>query len=436
MTTFKRIQCLLLACILLLCTGCGGQTTTETPAEDEKTTVEEAETQQTATPDPKPEAKPETKPDPAPAQKEELEEDTRTIEEMINDVGEKFGAVGIQAAVVKGGELYGTYTYGWATLDKAPMTDETRIRCASISKVVLGVAAMVAMEDGYIDLDTDISEYWGETIVNPNHPNEKITIRTLLTHTSSINDLDFTHSRDYESVKEMLTSGKAFSKKKPGSLGAYEYNNYAYDVLGMTIEQATGKWIDDILQERFAVMELKGGYKQDGLDAETIATVYRKNDIASLTATSQAGYLRGSFPGSDGNNYAGGLTISAADLSKLLIMLACDGVYEGQQLLSPESIAMMETATITSTIGYKQGLAIRLRNGYSRNGLYFHPGDAYGTLSLFAYDPVTQDGVVVLTTGAEDSGSTGNYAVYNEIATFIFRKLDAIRAEEATPAEN
>ena len=432
MNTLKRMQCLLLALILLLCTGCGGDKPAQTPAEEEKPA---AETEQTATPDPQPEPEkePESKPEPAPAEKEEPKEDTRTLEEVINDVGEKYGAVGIQTAVVMDGELYGTYNYGWATLDKVAMTDDIRIRAASISKIFVGVAAMIAMEDGYIDLDTDISEYWGEPIINPNHPTVPITIRSLLTHTSSLEDLDFTFSRSYEPVKEKLTTGKAFSKKKPGSTGAYEYNNFAYDVLAMTIEQATGKWVDEILQERFAIMELQGGYKQDGLNADNIATLYRENDIACLTATSQAGYLRGSFPGSDGNNYAGGLTISATDLSKLLIMLACDGVYEGQQLLSPESIEMMENATINTVTGYKQGLAIRLRNGYGRKGLYFHPGDAYGTFSLFAYDPATRDGVVIVTTGGNEAGSYGNRTIYNEIATFAFKELDAVRAAETSP---
>lgn len=418
-----RIKCLLLASILLLCTACGAPAETTTSTTEEETPSVETQPE-TATPEPDSETEPESEPEPVIA----------TIQDAVNAAGEKFGAVGIQAAVVKGGELYGTYTYGWATLDRVPMADDTRIRCASISKIVLGVAAMLMREEGYIDLDTDISEYWGETIVNPNHPSSPVTIRNLLTHTSSISNLDFTHSRDYETVKSMLTSGKAFSKKKPGSTGAYEYNNYAYDVLGMTLELASDKWVDDILRERlFDTMGIQGGYQQDGLNADQIATVYRENDYASLTAESQAGFLRGSFPGSTGNNYCGGLTISATDLAKLLILLANDGVYEGEQLLSAESVELLETSALNTVTGYKQCLALRLRNGYGRKGLYYHPGDGYGTYTIFAYDPATKDGVVILTTGASDAG---DFAVYGEIATFAFKHLSELSEAEATPAEN
>ena len=45
-----------------------------------------------------------------------------------------------------------------------------KIRSASISKVAVGMAAMILREEGVIDLDESIGTYWDVPVSNPAHP--------------------------------------------------------------------------------------------------------------------------------------------------------------------------------------------------------------------------------------------------------------------------
>ena len=112
--------------------------------------------------------------------------DHTAIHTMIDSISEKYGAVGVQVAIVHNGKIVGTYAYGWATLDTDPMTADHKIRAASISKVVIGITTMLLQEDGIIDIDADMGDYWGADVRNGSYPDTPITIRSILTHTSSL----------------------------------------------------------------------------------------------------------------------------------------------------------------------------------------------------------------------------------------------------------
>ena len=59
---------------------------------------------------------------------------------------------------------------------------------ASISKTVMAVAVMQAVEDGLLDLDSDVNDALPFDVRNPPTLGTAITLRMLLTHTSSIRD--------------------------------------------------------------------------------------------------------------------------------------------------------------------------------------------------------------------------------------------------------
>ena len=63
-----------------------------------------------------------------------------------------------------------------------------KMRVASISKLVVAIGVMRLVEQEKADLDADVSGYLGWTLRNPNHPTQIITLRQLLSHTSSVRD--------------------------------------------------------------------------------------------------------------------------------------------------------------------------------------------------------------------------------------------------------
>ena len=348
------------------------------------------------------------------------------IQAVVDSAAKKYGAVSLQVAVVENGVVTDTYAYGWATKGEERMTDAHKLRVASISKVAVGLSAMLLREKGTIDLDQSIGKYWGCTVRNPHYPNKPVTIRSLLTHTSSVFNAGDDVSRAYNSVKARLSKGTGFSRAVPGALSSWTYNNYGFAVLGMTLELAANRTLDAILMERlFPAMDIDGGFYAGDIRAtDKLTTLYRGGSV-TRSRSSQKGQHAGK-PGASGAYFAGGLTISARDLAKLAAMLAEDGKYEGVRLLSEKSVELMEThEDRTVPDGSYQAMPLRARrNIYGRNKLYYHTGSAYGVFNCFSYDPAARDGVVVLSVGASGvKDGNGIYAVCGAISGYIYKVI-------------
>ena len=347
------------------------------------------------------------------------------IQAAVDAAARKYGAVGVQVAVVENGAVTDVFNYGWAHKGSAAMEADHKIRCASISKVFVGMTAMLLREDGVLDLDDDISPYWGVTARNPRYPEIPITFRSLLSHTSSIRVFDDGASRSYGPVKAQLGSSSGYSGAMPGAITSWNYNNYAFGVLGMTLELAAGRYLDDILDEKlFSAMEIDAAFVGSGIDGtDRIATLYYHGGSVGRSVPSMLEQAHPDFPGGTGKYFAGNLIISAQDLAKLASLLASDGCFEGARLLDAQSVALMESRYDRRLgDGTYQALPLRSQDGiYGRDTLYYHTGSAYGVYNFFSYDPAARDGVVVLTTGASAAkDSRGIYAVCGEISRYIY----------------
>ena len=345
------------------------------------------------------------------------EENKETIQTAIDAAAQKYGAVGLQVAVIENGEVTGTYAYGWATKNTDPMTPDHKIRIASISKVAVGITAQLLREDGIVDLDGNIGQYWDCEVKNPKYPMTPVTIRGMLTHTSSIVNAGDNISRAYDSVRNKL-QGSGYSNAVPGDIGYWAYNNYAFSVLGMTLELAAQRTVDDILQEKLYVpMDIDAAFGSGDIkNTDLLATIYRNGGEVGRSVEASKQLHSTTTPGGNGVYFAGGMTTSVSDLGKLIALLANDGMYEGVQLLDPGSVVEMETYMEPQVPGGSyQAHPMRYWPGlYGREGIYFHTGSAYGVFNAATYDPVTRDGVVVLTTGA--SGAKDEYGIYKVCA--------------------
>lgn len=373
------------------------------------------------------------------------------IQAKMDEIAEEYGAVGIQVSVIERGQLCACLAGGWATkpsgasyADAAdvstpsaagttlvkyaggdPMTVDHKLRCASISKVVLGMEAMALAEEDVVDLDGSIGEYWDCEVKNASWPAETVSLASILSHTSTLPILGDNVSFDLKSVRERLSQGTAGGR--PGHISAWGYNNYAFGVLGMTLELAAGEMTDDILNEQFfGALDIDAAFRSQTIEAQDkLTNLYRAGQIErSIERQNTVGALS-TAPGSYGGLFSGGLTISARDLAKMTAILAGDGLYNGVRFLSEDSVARMEKPLGVTAEGFTQCYPLRLREVmYGREKLYYHTGSAWGVYNCMSYDPDTGDGVVVFTSGASgERDEYGVYAVCGEISSYIYSIL-------------
>ncbi len=346
------------------------------------------------------------------------------IQSKVDAVAAKYGAVGLQVAVVESGRVTDAYAYGWATKGSDRMTPNHKTRIASITKVGVGLAAMALYEDGVADLDQSIGAYWGVSAKNPYYPDDPVTIRTLLTHTSSLAALGDDASQSRGAVQSRLQSG-GYAKTRPGATSSWRYNNYAFGVLGQTLEIAAGAYLDEVMEEHFwKIMEIDAAFESGNVkNHDLLCTVYQYGGVGRSLSAMKSNTRRYHPPGATGAYFAGGMTMSAIDLGKMTALLANDGRYEGLQLLKADTVEMMEVRCEPQLPdGTYQALALRSQDDlYGRDVLYYHTGSAYGVFNCMSYDPETGDGVVVLTSGASGAkDDRGIYAVCGEISQYIY----------------
>lgn len=157
---------------------------------------------------------------------------------------------GLAAAVAVDGRLVWARGLGMADVATGrEMTADTILNVGSVSKLVTSTAVMQLIESGRIGLDADVNDYLPFRVRNPAAPDAPITVRQLLTHTSSVNDSD-AYGATYAcgdpavSLRDWLEGylvpgGKYFGQENfleaaPGT--AFEYTNVGYGLLGLLVE--------------------------------------------------------------------------------------------------------------------------------------------------------------------------------------------------------
>ncbi len=419
-----RVTAAILCPAVLICfAGCGGaQKSTDngtSPAVPATATAEiTGETQsisETSTTEP-PTTNPTTEPttEPAPSQ----DPDTA---DTLNGIFERYGAVGAQVAVIRDGHVSEVYSYGYANRSEGtPVTEDTKYRCASLSKLVADMVFMRLTETGVMEETGDIGEYLGYRVRSPYHTDTPITPRMLMTHTSSIIDsssfLDSRLNGSYKPLKTLLSYKSSFAYATPGT--GYRYSNFGIAVLGAACEKATGTDFGTLTKQYLTgPLGIDAAYTASALeDISLLGTLYGSG---GYSVSEQKALSFCDEPGQTHHLVQGNFTVSAKDYAKIVCVLLGGGKSGEKQILTQQSVdAILENRASDRNRGIGYGVEI-IDTLFAGENWYVHTGSNFGMYSAYAFSPEKRCGAVVLTSGA--SGSSDNKTeIYNVC-------LDAIR---------
>lgn len=369
-------------------------------------------------------------------------EQSETIKEKENDIGSSsfnkqmdslysMGMFnGYAVAIVDTTGIIYNKGFGYADVNKkVAYTENTIINIASISKVFIGVALLKAQEMNLIDLDDPINKYLSFKVVNPNFPNELITIRQLATHTSSIEDSDTYMETDYINIED-----KPIAEKLNEKYGLY-YQNPSKDWIPLS--EYLGKLLDKdkALYDSTTFANRKPGevYKYSNIGAALCALViecaakkpfneFTKEYIFNPLKMSSTSWL---FEEADRSKYSklyhddqelpyykilsypdGGLITSSTDLSKFLLDLI--NGYDGKGIiLKPKSYEELFKSQLSETAfedkeNYNVGLFTEKELAYNVIG---HAGGDPGTNTMMYFNTETKRGkIMILNTDSDKKG--------------------------------
>lgn len=210
--------------------------------------------------------------------------------------------------------------------NQLPMTKETQIYIASITKLYTATVIMKLYENGIISLDDPISKYLPEELYRGIHIykgidySDKITIKQLLSHTSGIADYYSEKSKAGKSLFELFledpertwTVDETIERAKkdmepnfpPGTDASYSDTNF--QLLGKLIEIVTGKSLHEVYDDfLFGPLALK----------HTWLTSYSKSELTTSCTPADVFYNNKiiNTVRSNGSYWADGGIISTAD---------------------------------------------------------------------------------------------------------------------------
>ena len=154
---------------------------------------------------------------------------------------------GVSCAIVDRDGILWAAGFGYADYDrKTPVTTDTTFLICSVSKTITATAVMLAVQEGLLELDVPIIEYLPQFTVHSRfeeHPEKKITLRHLLSHTSGIAfEAPVGNGREpsYGTLEEhVLSVSDTWLRHKVGE--RYSYSGPGYDLAAYILQVQSGQ---------------------------------------------------------------------------------------------------------------------------------------------------------------------------------------------------
>lgn len=264
--------------------------------------------------------------------------------------------------------------------------DRTIFPIASVSKVFTATALMQLVEQGRVELETDVNRYLESARVPATFP-EPVTAAHLLSHTAGFDELP---GRRVRSRSELMPLGRFLSDRlvrvhPPGKVTSY--SSYGMSLAGLMVEELSDTSFESYLREHIwdpLGMERTSIAVPDA--TSTLATAYERED-GELTPVPYEIYQ---------TPPAASILSTAEDMGRYMIALLQGGRYGENRILSERTTALMLQRRATMhpllpgwTLGFQEG---------DLNGLRIveHGGDIGGFSALLTLIPDHEVGFFVV----------------------------------------
>jgi CubicO group peptidase (beta-lactamase class C family) len=177
------------------------------------------------------------------------------LEEFIDDyvaghIGQTSPGLGV--VLVNDGEIIFSKGYGYSDIEKNIKVDPsiTVFEYGSVSKLFVYTAIMQQVENGKLNLDTDIRTYLPEGFLKKLRYEEPITLLNVMNHTAGFEDYLFdvvVTSGVHQEFEQTLQNSQPEQVYRPGTISAY--SNYAVAMAAYIVQNIVGEEFHKYLSE-------------------------------------------------------------------------------------------------------------------------------------------------------------------------------------------
>ncbi|MGC4847531.1 serine hydrolase domain-containing protein [Micromonospora sp. DT15] len=356
---------------------------------------------------------------------------------------DRTGIAGATVAVVNDGKILTTRGYGYADTGAGESAgvpvdpDRHLFRMGSVSKLVTATAVLQLVQDGKLDLDTDVRTYLDFEL--PLRHERAVTLRHLLTHTAGFEEriagLIGTDGSDLNLRKALMTDPPE-QIYQPGTVPAY--SNYSNALAGYIVERVSGTRFEEYVQRN--VLD------RAGMPSST----FEQPLPAALRDRMSNGYETSAGPAVPfeivGTPPPGALSAPATDMARFMLAQLGEPVGFAPLLDQPTRELMQRPALDATSLGtladgprMTLGFFTEDRNGHRILG---HGGDTKYFHSHLQIYPDDRAGIF-LSLNSNGSGALDSHelrdSVVNGFADRYFPARDAqqtVGVDPATTAEH
>jgi CubicO group peptidase (beta-lactamase class C family) len=364
------------------------------------------------------------------------------LDAYLQDQVDQFGLPGAAAAVVRDGVIEHLVAVGEADDTGRPLTPQTPVHLASLSKGFAALAVMQLVQAGKVELDAPVQRYLPWFRVADEAASARITVEQCLHHTSGIpHDFDI----PIRLLTEEITGPSAIEqgvralstvtlRDTPGA--SPEYTNLGYNTVGAVVEAVSGEHYGDYLAGHvFGPLGMTHTYttidqaRRDGLAEgfSTLFSVYRERPAATPEALQPSATTFS----------------SAEDLAHEIEMYLAHGSYHGTTVINPATEKTLHAPGPTfGPWSYSMGWWLRPQWELSTqpgdpaanaglDTVVETVGDWDNTTTYMGYVPTTGTGLVVLI----NAGSETQHSELRGIEENAWRVLLGVPTVPVVPQE-
>ncbi|MEJ9218610.1 serine hydrolase [Paenibacillus glucanolyticus] len=305
---------------------------------------------------------------------------------------------GLSVAVVKNHEIIMMEGYGHRNIDQGlPVTSETIFAIGSSTKAFTALAAGILADEGKLDLDKPVKEYFPTFKMFDAFATERITIRDMLCHRSGLprHDLMWYNSA---LTREEIIHRLQYLEPNEDFRAKWQYQNIMYMVAGYLVEYVSDSSWEEVVQNRiFTPLGMTSS--QFSVDQTQLQHDFA---IPYILLEEQAKPIP--FRNIDTIGPAGSINSNIKDMAHWVKFQINHGIYDDQHIVSKEMLQAIHSPHMvcdmteinlnqTNMASYGLGWAIE---PYRGSRMVYHGGNIDGFTAHVAFIPAEQIGIVVL----------------------------------------
>ncbi|MER8840748.1 serine hydrolase [Mesorhizobium sp. M0684] len=353
-----------------------------------------------------------------------VEKALAALPDIVKKVREASDVPGFAVAVVHGGKMIFDEGYGLRDNrdDTSKVSSTTIFQVASVSKSISATVAAIAMtKDHSFDWDTPIGKVWDGFRLNLDYVSGNATIGDFFAHRSGLPMAAGDELEDLGFQRKQIVGSLWMVPLDPFRI-SYHYANFGTTIGAEAVAHAEKQPWE--LLAKSLLFDPLGMRSSSYRHEDFIAAGKNRALLHARVAENVFEPLFDRDP--DQQAPAGGVSSSAQDLAKWMILLLGDGTYSGQPMIDPKILQPAITPqsvtyrgetpdTRASSYGYGFNVGVNA-NGRTTMG---HSGAfLLGAGTTFQILPSADVGIVVLTNGSPVGAAEAVAASFMDIVQY------------------